>query len=59
MLLGLDLGTGSAKALLIAAAGTVRDEGAASCPVRSSRTGLLAGVDVHDPSFGYSRWDSS
>jgi xylulokinase len=39
MLLGLDLGTGSAKALLIEASGTVRGEGAASYPVRSPRPG--------------------
>ena|SRR5919112_3115460 len=37
MLLGLDLGTGSAKALLIEASGTVRGEGAASYPGRSPR----------------------
>lgn len=39
MLLGLDLGTGSAKALLIDASGTVRGEGAASYPVRAPRPG--------------------
>src|SRR5215210_235798 len=39
MLLGLDLGTGSAKALLIEASGTVRGEGTAPYPVRSPRPG--------------------
>jgi xylulokinase len=39
MLLGLDLGTGSAKALLIDASGTVRGEGTASYSVRSPRPG--------------------
>jgi xylulokinase len=39
MLLGLDLGTGSAKALLIDASGAVRGEGTASYPVRSPRPG--------------------
>ena len=39
MLLGLDLGTGSAKALLIGASGNVLGEGAASYPVRSPRPG--------------------
>ena len=35
MLLGIDLGTGSAKAILIAPSGAVLGEGAASYPVRS------------------------
>src|SRR5215210_2838860 len=39
MLLGLDLGTGSAKALLVDASGAVRGEGVASYPVRSPRPG--------------------
>jgi xylulokinase len=39
MLLGLDLGTGSAKALLIDASGTVHGEGTASYSVRSPRPG--------------------
>lgn len=39
MLLGLDLGTGSVKALLIGASGTVLGEGTASYPVRSPRPG--------------------
>lgn len=39
MLLGLDLGTGSVKALLIDASGTVLGEGGASYPVRSPRPG--------------------
>ena len=39
MLLGLDLGTGSAKATLIAPSGAVLGEGAASYPVRSPRPG--------------------
>src|SRR5918911_50638 len=39
MLLGLDLGTSSVKALLIEASGRVRGEGVASYPVRSPRPG--------------------
>src|SRR5919199_1112991 len=39
MLLGLDLGTGSVKALLIHASGTVQGEGAARSPVRSPYPG--------------------
>jgi xylulokinase len=39
MLLGLDLGTGSAKAILMASSGSVLGEGAASYPVRSPRPG--------------------
>ena len=39
MLLGLDLGTGSVKALLIEASGTVGGESAASYPVRSPHPG--------------------
>ena len=39
MLLGLDLGTGSVKALLIDTSGTVLGEGGASYPVRSPRPG--------------------
>lgn len=39
LLLGLDLGTGSAKALLIDASGTVWGEGVVSYPVRSPRSG--------------------
>jgi xylulokinase len=39
MLLGVDLGTGSVKALLIEASGTVGGEGAASYPVRSPHPG--------------------
>lgn len=41
MLLGLDLGTGSAKALLIDSSGTIRGEGAASYTVRSPRPGWV------------------
>ena len=39
LLLGLDLGTGSAKALLIGVSGDVLGEGTASYPVRSPRPG--------------------
>jgi xylulokinase len=39
VLLGLDLGTGSAKAILIAPSGAVLGEGAASYPVHSPRPG--------------------
>ena len=39
MLLGLDLGTGSAKALLLAGDGAVLGEGSAPYPVRSPRPG--------------------
>ncbi|MDQ3361091.1 MAG: FGGY family carbohydrate kinase, partial [Actinomycetota bacterium] len=39
MLLGLDLGTGSVKALLLAEDGAVLGEGSASYPVRSPRSG--------------------
>ena len=39
MLLGLDLGTGSVKALLVAEDGGVLGEGSASYPVRSPRPG--------------------
>ena len=39
MLLGLDLGTGSAKALLLSEDGSVRGRGSASYPVRSPRPG--------------------
>src|SRR5919112_2021851 len=39
VLLGLDLGTGSAKAILIAPSGAVLGEGVASYPVRSPRPG--------------------
>ena len=39
MLLGLDLGTGSAKALLVDTSGTVHGEGTAPYPVRSPRPG--------------------
>src|SRR4051812_8789834 len=47
MLLGLDLGTGSAKALLIDASGTVHGEGTASYSVRSPRPGW-AELDPRD-----------
>jgi xylulokinase len=39
LLLGLDLGTGSAKALLIDASGSVRGEGVAPYPIHSPRPG--------------------
>ena len=39
MLLGLDLGTGSVKALLLAEDGSVRGEASAPYPVRSPRPG--------------------
>ncbi len=39
MLLGLDLGTGSVKALLLAADGSVRGEASAAYPVNSPRSG--------------------
>ncbi len=39
MLLGLDFGTGSAKAILLAPSGTVLGEGVASYPVRAPRPG--------------------
>jgi xylulokinase len=39
MLLGLDLGTGSVKALLLDEGGAVRGEGAASYPIRAPRAG--------------------
>jgi xylulokinase len=39
MLLGLDLGTGSVKALLLDEGGAVRGEGVASYPVRAPRAG--------------------
>ena len=41
MLLGLDLGTGSAKALLMDTSGTVRGEGGAPYPVRSPHPGWV------------------
>ena len=51
MLLGLDLGTGSAKAILIAPSGAVLGEGVASYPVRSHRPGWAES----DPRDG---WDA-
>ena len=39
MLLGLDLGTGSAKATLISPSGAALGKGVASYPVRSPRPG--------------------
>jgi len=39
LLLGFDLGTGSAKALLIDASGTIQGEGVALYPIHSPRRG--------------------
>lgn len=47
MLLGLDLGTGSAKALLVDASGSVLGEGTASYPVRSPRPGWAEADPLH------------